>query len=125
MVDYNSIVIFSLLTAMLLYYILNTNVVYEYIKYIPKYLKFTENFFYGRLLLKAFESSDEDNLILYLNSMYNNFLTKLISCPVCLGFWISIIFSLLSSIIYFPLISFGSIFSYYLINILTKLSAKL
>jgi hypothetical protein len=125
MTGYNLIITLSFFIAMLLYYTLNTNVIYEYIKYIPKYLKFTESFFYGKLLLKSFESSNDDNLILYLNSVYNNFLTKLISCPICLGFWMSLIFSIFSNITYFPIISFVSIFSYYLINILTKLSAKL
>ena len=33
--------------------------------------------------------SPKANYLEYLNFKYNNFITKLISCPYCLGFWMS------------------------------------
>ena len=32
--------------------------------------------------------------IAYIGSVYNNFFIKLISCPLCLGFWVNILISI-------------------------------
>ncbi len=124
----NSVFIFCFLISILTYYFLNTNVVYEYIKYIPKFINknFIKNIFYGKLMIKSFEVSGEDNYILYLNSVYNNFITKLISCPICIGFWMSLISSIyIGNILYFPFIAYLSLIFYFVLNILTKLSHKI
>lgn len=61
----------------------------------------------------------------YLNLKYNNFLTKLVSCPFCLAFWWSLILFLISwriedIIIYTVATSYGSSFFYLLLSILYK-----
>ena len=80
---------------------------------------------YGKLLalfnyahIKEFEDkkSQEPYTLYYptfLNLKYFNFFTKLISCPLCLGFWISFVCCLIISNIYmFPIIYISSLIVY-------------
>ena len=55
----------------------------------------------------------EEEYTLFLAINYNNFFTRLLSCPYCIGFWMSIIFALtLSFIEYFPIIMICSLILY-------------
>jgi hypothetical protein len=80
---------FSTFVFIVLY---NTNVIVEYFKYIP--------FFRQKLKIKDFleyQNLTGDTTLLYvqyLASTYNNFFIKLISCPLCFGFWINLVSSL-------------------------------
>lgn len=105
-----------------------TDVVWEYLNKISDFLKFKicNKFFYGILLIKAYPVSGNKNYIEYLNKTYNTFTTRLISCPICLGFWISLIFSAYFRHLNLVFVySFLSMCLYYLIKILTKLSSKI
>jgi hypothetical protein len=121
-----SVIIASVFITMILYYLNNTNVVWEYLTLISKLLNFKicNNFFDGILLLKSAEN--HDNYLLYINSIYNNFITRLISCPICVGFWLSLIVSLIcKNILLLAPIAYFSLFLYYIIKILTKKSATI
>lgn len=69
----------------------HTEAFIEYIRYIPplsKLLKVKE-------YIEFQKTKDYLNYPLYLSVYYNNFFTKLISCPYCLLFWINILSLLL------------------------------
>lgn len=78
-------IIFSFYNAFWLFIWFNTEAFIEYCKYIPKI----------KDLLKLKEFKDYQfkggilNYPIYLQVNYNNFFTRLISCPYCLLFWIN------------------------------------
>jgi len=49
----------------------------------------------------------------FLISKYNNFFTRLISCPFCLNFWINLILCSITNIIYFPITYILSLIIYF------------
>jgi hypothetical protein len=51
----------------------------------------------------------------YLIEYYNNFFTRLISCPICVSTWIGLLFSYFIGIVQFPAISILGLFIYLLI----------
>lgn len=113
---------------MILYYVYETDFVWEYLNKLSDiFLKFNmfKSFFYGKLLLKAYQDSGMHNYISYINNTYNTFLTRLISCPICFGFWVALIFSGITNIKYILVYSFLSLMLYFLIKILTNISAKI
>ena len=83
--------------SMILYWIYETDVVWEYLFLISK--KLGNQKFDGVLLLTAWDKVRPQglykNYLGFLNSAYNTFLTKLISCPFCLVFWLSLLASLI------------------------------
>ena len=93
----------------------DTEVFVEYIKL------FKLNWFKVNEYLIARESNFELTYHTYLLYNHKNFFTKLITCPICLTTWLSIIFSLLftESILNFSIIFVLSIIGY---NIYKKLS---
>lgn len=52
----------------------------------------------------------------FLKEYYNNFFTRLISCPICLSIWLGFIISLFTSILAFPVITFFGLSSYLLLG---------
>lgn len=81
-------IIYTIFISSFLYIVLyNTNAFAEYVKYIPlinKKLKIKDYFEYLNLV------NDQSVLYLqYIAMFYNNFFIKLITCPLCLGFWIN------------------------------------
>ncbi len=93
----------------------DTEAFVEYIKL------FKLNWFKVNEYLIARESNFELTYHTYLLYNHKNFFTKLITCPICLTTWLSIIFSLLftESILNFSIIFVLSIIGY---NIYKKLS---
>jgi hypothetical protein len=90
----------------------NTDAFIEYLKYIPyfkKYLKIDEYF--------KFRLCQDLSYPNFLVIKYNNFFTKLISCPKCLNFWFCLIFLCLYSMkvnlffVYFTSILLYNIYS--------------
>lgn len=59
---------------------------------------------------------------MFLRINYNCFITKMISCPLCLSTWLSIIFILLSSIsiLFIPIVCILSLILYGTVSILLK-----
>lgn len=69
----------------------DTNAIYEYIKYVSplrKLFKINDYIEYNKL------TETSDLYINYIASTYSNFFIKLITCPLCLGFWINLVISL-------------------------------
>lgn len=121
MIEY--ILLSSLIICMVQYYVYSTNVVWEYLTPLSKILNFkwTKKWFQGILLLEA--AKNENNYIMYINSIYNNFFTRLISCPICTGFWMSLLSSvIIGNILLFAPIAYLSLSLYFLIKILTNKS---
>ena len=112
---------------MTLYYIYETNVVWEYLNKLSQLSKLhiLQKFFNGNLLLKTYENSNESNYLQFINKTYNNFFTRLISCPICFSFWICLIAAIFTKINLLPAYAFISLILYFIIKILTKVSAKI
>jgi len=92
------------LLAMILILVNDTNVIYEYFKPILPFVK---------------EYDDKLGLtyIEYLETMYNNYFTRMINCPYCLGFWLSII---ISHSLSFPMVYCLGLLLYFSIKKLSK-----
>jgi hypothetical protein len=52
----------------------------------------------------------------FLLSKYNNFLTRLLSCPFCLNFWFNLILCSILGIYYFPITYILSLTIYFILN---------
>lgn len=87
----------------------NTEVIVEYINL------FNLDIFY----VKDYEKAKLNDMSLtyhgYLLLYHNNFFTRLITCPICFNFWMSLIFSL-SCLSMFPQIFIVSLAIYYTLN---------
>lgn len=67
-----------------------TNVIFEYFKYsklLSKIFKLNDYIKYKEL------TNSGDLYFQYLGMIYNNFFIKLVTCPLCLGFWVNLIIS--------------------------------
>jgi hypothetical protein len=106
--DFIEILRYSSVNVFICIVLFHTNVIYEYFKYskfISKILRITDYIQYQEL------TGDKDILyISYLATIYNNFFIKLITCPLCLGFWINLILSIISGDIF-------NIFIYYVTSV--------
>lgn len=107
----------SCLVALILLVWFETDAFLEYMKifYLNKLFKINE---YEK---RVNENLEED--ITYpdfLASDYNNFFTRLMSCPICLGFWVSLSVSFYLNIEVFPVINILSMLLYFLIKKIMK-----
>jgi hypothetical protein len=83
-----------------------TEAIYEYCKYIPllnKLFKFKE--------FQQFRCIQDEIYPNFLVIKYNNFFTRLISCPKCINFWITLI-------LIFFINSFFSLFIIYTLSLM-------
>jgi hypothetical protein len=80
----------------------NTEAFIEYIKYIP----FLNKLLKVKQYIEYQKSSNSLNYPLYLAVYYNNFFTKLVSCPYCLLFWVNLLSLLLLNNIMFIFINY-------------------
>ena len=67
-----------------------TNVIFEYFKYskpLSKIFKINDYIKYKEL------TNTQDLYIQYISSLYSNFFIKLVTCPLCLGFWVNLVVS--------------------------------
>lgn len=120
------ILLCSFIICMIQYYLYSTNVAWEYLNIFTKIFKSSRAniFFHGVLMIGP--AKNQPHYIAYLNSTYNNFFTKLISCPICTGFWMSVIASIIiGNLLYFALIGYISLCLYYFIKILTNKAGSL
>jgi hypothetical protein len=89
--DFFTLIKYSFIHAFICIILFDTDVIVEYCKNIPilnKLLKIND-------YLKYKEMTGENQLyISYISSIYHKFLIKLISCPLCLGFWVNICIAL-------------------------------
>lgn len=86
----------------------NTNVLYEYLRYF-KFLnlifKFDDYEKYKNI------KKDDVLYIEYIGSFYNNFFVRMITCPLCIGFWFNLILGFIIKDLYI-------IFALYVISII-------
>jgi len=91
-----------------------TSAFIEYFRYIP----FTDK------IIKSYQESIKAGLnmgfINFLSLNYDCFLVRLITCPFCLNFWISIVTSFFVGYKFFALIYTSSMIYYKIVNIATK-----
>lgn len=123
--DIYNILLISMSISMILYYMYETDVIWEYlnkISFLFQKNKTLQKFFNGKLLLSAYPNSGNNNYIAFINTVYNTFFTRLISCPICFGFWIAFIFACIFNISYIGVFGFLSLSLYYIIKFLTKIS---
>lgn len=121
-----SILLSIFIITMIQYYLLQTNVLWEYLNIISKFSNRPKwnMVVHGVLLIGP--ASSKKNYILYLNETYNNFYTRLLSCPICIGFWMSIVASIIcGNFLTFGIIAYFSLMAFYLIKILTNKSSIL
>jgi hypothetical protein len=106
-------IIFLQVTILFIWF--DTTAFEEYLRYISKDL----------FKIHAYiKEKTENDLTLtyhnYLKQFHNCFFIRLITCPICLNFWLSVIFSLYLSIFYIPIIFIVSLFVYYLLISIKK-----
>lgn len=83
-----------------------TSAVYEYLKLLPILEKITKIKEYEQEKTKDFTIS----YIQHMDIFNNSFFYKMASCPYCIGFWISLVFSVLfSCFLWFPVVYLGSV----------------
>jgi hypothetical protein len=113
--------------AIILYWVYETDVIWEYLSLGVSKIKNRDkqNMMNGILLLSAWELKRKErlypNYLDFLNSIYNKFITKLISCQICISFFLGILMSLFFlNPLLGPSISFIGLSCYFLLKLLTK-----
>jgi hypothetical protein len=91
-----------------------THAFIEYFKYFPTTSKIIKSY---KDSIKAGINMDFIN---FLSLNYDSFLIRLLTCPFCLNFWISIVTSFFVGYEFFALIYTSSMIYYKIVNILTK-----
>lgn len=109
----------SLSIAILVFLLVHTNFVAEY-----------ANLFGFRSFLWRFwewrKDEPHENLFVYWNDKYNNFITRLLSCGICLSTGFSLIYSLfIWKLSMFLLTAFWAVLGYFVLAVLYKLLNKL
>ena len=110
------ILLVSISIAFVVYSCLNTYWIEEYLELFQVH-KWSNLFYY-----RDYKSSDQVDFIQYITWYHNNFFTRLLLCPICLSFWLSLFLSIIFDKAFHCLvISFLSILLYF---ILVRLSNK-
>ena len=117
------IILAGLSISMVLYWIYETEVVWEYLYLISKIVK--NNKFDGMLLLSAWKHvrprGEHKNYLNFLNATYNLFITRLLMCPICIVFYLSILTSIIiQNMIASFGIAFCGLFGYFVLKLLTN-----
>jgi hypothetical protein len=104
-------------TAGVLYILFQTTAVYEYLKIMPLPEKIKK--------MKEYQTERQYNYSLsyrfFYTTNYNSFLIRLLTCPYCLGAWLSIGFSwVFSCIEWFPVVYLSGLSTYYGATVLLK-----
>lgn len=100
-----------------LYVIFQTSAVYEYLKVLPlpEFIK----------KMKQYEAERKYDFGLsykiYYITRHDSFFTRLITCPYCLGAWVSLgVCYLFSCLEWFPVVYLGGLSTYYTATLLFK-----
>jgi hypothetical protein len=89
----------GVLSAVVVYIILNTNAVFEYLDFLFKFQ-----------IIKDFKKFNESNKFFfldYLHTRYANFFTNLLTCPICLGTWLGFCFNFFGKLVFGGKIDLG------------------
>jgi len=88
------------------------------------FIEYSRNFPYLNKIISSYNNSLKSgldmNFINFLSLNYDSFVVRLLTCPFCLNFWISIITSFFVGYKFFALIYTSSMIYYKIVNILTK-----
>lgn len=105
------------LGALILLVWFETDALLEYAKvfYLNKLFKINE---YEKCINENLE--EDMSYSDFLVSDYNNFFTRLLSCPICLGFWITLSISFYLNIELFPVINILSMLLYFVTKKIMK-----
>jgi hypothetical protein len=106
--------LFSFFNTLLLLVWFKTNAFIEYFKSFPFLNKVIHQY------EKSTIAGLNTDFINFLRLNYNCFLVRLITCPFCLNFWLSIITSFFVGYKFFALIYVSSLVYYKIVNILSK-----
>jgi hypothetical protein len=90
----------------------------EWLKFfkLSKFLPYYEEF------ESIINSGGKIKYLLFLSNRDKSFLMQLITCPVCLSVWLSLLISLFLGIRFFPIINFSGLFFFYSLKLLEKFS---
>jgi hypothetical protein len=124
-----SVIFATFIVASVIFYLNETEALVVYLEKISSVSSWApwRRVFDGVLLVKAYRVSETgESYLEFLNSTYNNFATNLVSCAICLGFWLSVFAAIfIGEPFSCGIIAVGSLFLFYVLKILTKLSYKL
>jgi hypothetical protein len=100
-----------------LYVLFQTNAVYEYLNVLPLPEKIKK--------MKEYQKERQFDYSLsyrfFYTTNYNSFLIRLLTCPYCLGAWLSIGFSVIFSCLeWVPIVYLGGLSTYYGSTVLLK-----
>ncbi len=98
-------ILYSISVATIIFIWLDTEAFQSYFKYLN-----IKNIFNFNEFFSLYNEGEIDNYAEFLNHKYNNFFTKLISCPICLGFWLNLPILFISIINWLPCVAFTWIF---------------
>ena len=103
---------FTIAYLLLVWY--RTDVVAEYSTFLPKFIK-NRTFIGKYLLIKESNPVVHFNLNDFILKQYNDyFLGRLVSCPICLAFWLSFFFCLFIGLKFIFVVAFlSSVFYFY------------
>ena len=119
-------VFLGLSLSMVLYYLYETDVVIEYLKLFGKIIKSQKIKNYMEFYLFVFSYNYGEHYFTHISKINNGFFYKLIGCPVCFGFWMSLFVCLVAGRVLETLVvSFISLFGFYVQKLLTKLITKI
>ena len=107
-------VTYILLQSIILLILFNTDAFVEYCRLIKPLRKL----FKIHKFDEAYQNDFELNYVTYLRINHNNFFVRLITCPTCLNFWLSIVSAGITYdnfIQNFGMIMYSSLFLYYLL----------
>jgi len=95
--------------AMIIWY--KTDAFSEYLWFLPICKKYT----------KATNAGVSESFVDFLSINYNPyFIVRLVTCPYCFNFWITILTSYFAGYIFFPFIYFLSLINYKIFHIISK-----
>jgi len=120
---FEQIILVGLSISMMLLWIYESDVIWEYLSLISK--RWGNTKFDGILLLTAWSrarpSGQYKNYLDFLNVIYNKFFTRLLACPICLSFWISLLASLITqNVLGFFGIAFFALVGFFILKLLTN-----
>lgn len=107
-------VLFSFFSSFALVVWFQTNVLAEYLYFLPVVKKYN----------LALKSGVANTFLNFLSINYNSFFIRLISCPYCVNFWINLLLSYFIGWKFFGLLYILSILQYKIIVILSKYESR-
>jgi hypothetical protein len=110
--------LFSFFNVALLLVWFQTNAFVEYGRYIPFIKRIINSY------EKSLSAGINGTFINFLSLNYNSFFIRLVSCPYCLNFWLTLPYLYFFNIKYLAFIYIISLIIYKILNILSKYESR-